>query len=708
MIADGEGVAMFKVISCLAYEHDYSFVVVAAIVCLAGAAMTMRLFDRAKRIAPENRMAWILLSGVACGSAIWTTHFVAMLGFELPFDVAFDPILTIASLLFAIGFTAGGLYLAANTPRGLPVETGGAVIGAGVVIMHFTGMRGFEVAGRIEWDRSLVEASILFALAFGALAMHLAARQPIRYSKLLSVLALVLAICAMHFTAMGAATIVPDPSVPVPTQVISSELLAVLVLATMAIIAGLTLSAMDARSQRELVDSFRHAAQHDPLTGLPNRAFLSEYLPGMLARCAAAGNKAAVIVLDLDRFKEINDVHGHHAGDHLLQTLSNRLSSLLGSGELVARVGGDEFVAVKQGVVDAKDIDMFVYRLTAAVLAPVENKTKTLSVGASVGVAIYPDHAGTADDLIGAADLAMYRAKRSLGDKVCHYDRSMDEGRRERSALAIELRHALERDEFELYYQPQHDVRTGEVSAFEALLRWHHRERGIIPPEEFIPIAEENGLMIPIGEWVLKTACTEVAGWRSPYKICVNIATAQLIQTDLPKVVHETLLATGLAASRLEIEITEASIIEDRERALHVVRQLKALGISIAMDDYGVGYSSLSTLQIFPFDRVKIDRSFVEDVATNSAAAAIVRATILLANELNIPVLAEGVEKQDSYDFLRAEGCAEVQGFLFGRPQPLSEIASLVGRSEIRAHQVARAAAGQRGMDQAGTRQSAA
>lgn len=700
---------MFRVISCLAYEHDYSFVVVAAIVCLAGAAMTMRLFERARRISPENRLAWIVLSGVACGSAIWTTHFVAMLGFELPFEVAFNPLLTIASLLFAIGFTASGLYLAANTPRGLPVETGGAVIGAGVVIMHFTGMRGFEVAGRIEWDRTLVEASILFALAFGALAMHLAARQPIRYSKLLSIVALVLAICAMHFTAMGAATIVPDPSVPVPTEVISSELLAVLVLATMAIIAGLTLSAMDARSQRELIDSFRHAAQHDPLTGLPNRAFLSENLPAMLARSTSAGNKAAVIVLDLDRFKEINDVHGHHAGDLLLQTLANRFKDQLGAGELVARVGGDEFVAVKQGVAGTADIERFVTGLIASVLDPIENKSKTLSVGASVGVSIFPDDAHTVDELIGAADLAMYRAKRSIGDKVCHYDRSMDEGRRERSALAMELRHALERDEFELYYQPQHDVRTGEVSAYEALLRWHHRERGVVPPEEFIPIAEENGLIIPIGEWVLRTACAEVAGWRTPYKICVNIATAQLTQTDLPKVVHETLLATGLPASRLELEVTEASIIEDRERALHIVRQLKGLGVSIAMDDYGVGYSSLSTLQIFPFDRVKIDRSFVEDVATNSAAAAIVRATILLANQLNIPVLAEGVEKQDSLDFLRAEGCAEVQGFLFGRPQPLSEIASLVGRSEIRSHQSAKTAAGLRGKDEAESiRQSAA
>ncbi|GAA2844008.1 diguanylate cyclase/phosphodiesterase [Aminobacter aminovorans] len=674
---------MFKVISCLAYEHDYSFVVVAAIVCIAGAAMTIRLFERASRLSVGARSSWIMLSGIACGAAIWTTHFVAMLGFQLPFDAAFDPLLTIASLLIAIAFTAAGLHLSATPPNGLPVETGGAVIGAGVVAMHFTGMSGFEIAGRIEWDAGLVEASILFAVAFGALAMHLAARQRIRYARPLSVLALVLAICAMHFTAMGAATIVPDPSVPVPTKVFSSEFLAVLVLATMAIIAGLTLYVMDAKSQRELVDSFRHAAQHDPLTGLPNRAFLSHNLPDMLKRSAAAGKEAAVIVVDLDRFKEINDVHGHHAGDMLLQTVANRLKILTGPGELVARVGGDEFIAVKQDISSKEEVDRFVIRLVSGVLDPVQNKSKTLSVGASIGISLFPHHASDADELIGAADLAMYRAKRAVTDKVCYYDRSMDEGRRERSALAMELRHALERDEFELYYQPQLDMQTGEVTAYEALLRWHHRERGLVAPEEFIPIAEENGLIIPIGEWVLRTACAEVAGWRKPYKIAVNIAAAQLVQADLTKVVHETLLSTGLAASRLELEITEASIIEDRDRALHVVRQLKALGVTIAMDDYGVGYSSLSTLQIFPFDRVKIDRSFVEDVANDSAAAAIVRATILLANDLRIPVLAEGVEKRENFEFLRAEGCTEMQGFLFGRPLPLSEIASLVGRNEV-------------------------
>ncbi|WP_165900001.1 putative bifunctional diguanylate cyclase/phosphodiesterase [Borborobacter arsenicus] len=673
---------MFKVISCLAYEHDYSFVVVAAIVCVMSSVMTVSLFDRARKLSAQARISWIILSGMAGGVAIWTTHFVAMLGFRIPMDHAFNPVLTIASLVIAIAFTAGGLHLATDGVKRVPSEIGGVVIGLGVAGMHFTGMAGLEVAGRIEWDPKLIAVSLWFALGLGAVTAHILARRSFRFSRLLAMATLVAAICTMHFTAMGAATLIPDPSVHVPSRMLSSEFLAVLVLATMAIIAGLALYVMDTRSQRELIDSFRHAALHDALTGLPNRAFLSANLPAMLERSRMAGMDAAVLMIDLDRFKEINDVHGHHTGDLLLQKLAERFSLLLGAGEMIARVGGDEFVAVKLHVRDKKEVDDFAGRLVACALEPLQQKGSILSVGASVGVGLYPRDCEDAEELIGAADLAMYRAKRSVGDKICYYEASMDEGRRERSALAIELRHAIMRNELELYYQPQFDVPAGRISGYEALLRWHHRERGTISPAEFIPIAEETGLIIPIGEWVLKTACAEVAGWGKPYKVAVNIASAQLTQADLPKIVHETLLATGLPASRLELEITEACIIEDRERALHVVRQLKALGVTIAMDDYGTGYSSLSTLQIFPFDKVKIDRSFVEGMTTDTASAAIVRATILLASDLRIAVLAEGVERQEQVDFLQAEGCTEIQGFFFGRPQPLPEIAEQVGRGE--------------------------
>jgi diguanylate cyclase (GGDEF)-like protein len=672
---------MFKVISCLALEHDYSFVVVAAVVCMTTSLMTVRLFDRTERLSAGLRLSSIALSGTVGGAAIWITHFVAMLGFQLPMDHAFNPLLTAASLLIAIGFTILGFYVAARGAKNLPIELGGVIIGLGIVAMHFSGMAGLESAGRIEWDWGLVTASILLAIGFGALTVHLLARRNFRPSRPLAMLTLVLAICTMHFTAMGAATLVPDPSVPAPAHAISNEFLAVLVVATMAVIAGLALYIIDARSQRELVDSFRYAALHDTLTGLPNRAFLSEHLPGMLKQAKGRGTQAAVFVIDLDRFKEINDVHGHHAGDLLLQTLARRFTHQLQPGETTARVGGDEFIAVKQDVQARAEVDEFARRLVHCVLEPLLHGANTLAVGASVGISVYPCDSEDAEELIERADLAMYRAKRSLGEKICYYEPSMDEGRRKRSALAIELRHAIERDELELYYQPQLEIRSGQISGYEALLRWNHPKRGIVSPAEFIPIAEETGLIIPIGEWVLRTACAEVASWTKPYRVAVNIASAQLTQADLPRIVHETLISSELQASRLELEITEASIIEDRHRTLHVIRQLKALGVTITMDDYGTGYSSLSTLQMFPFDKVKIDRSFIEGLTTKETSAAIVKATILLASSLRMSVLAEGVERQEQADFLQAEGCTEVQGFLFGRPQPLPAIADEVGRS---------------------------
>ena len=387
---------MLKVISCVAYEHDYAFVLVAALVCVMTSVMTVRLFDRAERLSTELQLSWILLSGMAGGAAIWTTHFVAMLGFQLPMDHAFDPVLTIASLLIAIGFTAGGFYLAVERTRGLPREAGGVVIGIGIVAMHFTGMAGLETSGHIEWDKGLVVASVLFALAFGVLTVHLLARRRFRASRPLAMLTMVLAICTMHFTAMGAATLVPDASVPSPAYTLSNELLAVLVLAAMAVIAGLTLYVMDARSQRELIDSFRHAALHDPLTGLPNRAFLSENLPAMLARAEASGMQTAVLVIDLDRFKEINDVHGHHAGDLLLRTLAKKFTQRLQPGEEIARVGGDEFIAIKQHIERDEEVDEFARRLVACVLESVELDAITLSVGASVGISLYPSDSSDA------------------------------------------------------------------------------------------------------------------------------------------------------------------------------------------------------------------------------------------------------------------------------------------------------------------------
>lgn len=660
---------MFRVLTCLAYEHNYWYVLVAAIVCVAGSMMTMRLFGRARQLQGSNRLAWVLLSGMAGGTAIWTTHFVAMLGFDPPTGYTYEPTLTLASLAIAMVFTAAGLHLAAAGGSTVMVEAGGAVIGLGIAAMHFTGMAGLQVAGYVEWAADLVVVSVVLGVVLAVLAVNRCARVPTPRGQTLGAGLLVLAICSMHFTAMGAAAFVPGLSFGLLPQAFSSELVAISVMAILSVVAGLGLYVIDARSRREVLDGFRHAALHDALTGMPNRAHLASHLTDVLTACAAEEGKVAVIVMDLDRFKDVNDVHGHRAGDALLQALAARLGETMRPGEFVARAGGDEFVAVKRGVDGAGDALEFARRLAGCVSVPVVRQDRSFSVGASLGVSLYPSDARDADELIGVADLAMYRAKKQAGNKICFYDHSMDEGRRARSALTMELAGAIERDELALCYQPQIAVATGEVIGFEALLRWNHPRRGLVLPGEFIPIAEETGLIVPIGEWVLRSACAEAACWAKPLKLSVNIAAAQLSQSNLPRIVHEALLETGLAPARLELEITEASIIDDLHGTLQILRQLKLLGVAIAMDDYGTGYASLSTLQKFPFDKIKIDRSFVEGVGTDRASTAIVKAT----------VLAEGVERQEHLDFLREQGCSEVQGYLFGRPLPASEIVALVG-----------------------------
>ena len=368
-------------------------------------------------------------------------------------------------------------------------------------------------------------------------------------------------------------------------------------------------------------------------------------------------------------FKEINDLRGHSAGDQALQIVGSRLAATLGEHEFAARVGGDEFAAIKR-FTDQDDLLDFVGRLEKALFEPIEIEDFTSTSGASIGVAVYPEDGATREALIGNADLAMYRAKVDIGHAVCFYEHKLDEASRDRRGLANDLRYAVERDQFELHYQVQTSVTSGEVCGYEVLLRWRHPERGMIPPLKFIPISEETGSIIAIGEWVLREACREAATWDKPYKIAVNLSPVQFSHAELPRLIHQILIQSGLPPARLELEITESTIIADKTRTLHTLRQIRALGVTIALDDFGTGYSSLETLRSFPFDKIKLDRSFMNDVESSPQSKAIVRAVLALGKSLNIPVLAEGVETSDQLAVLRREGCDEAQGYLLGRPQP--------------------------------------
>jgi len=374
----------------------------------------------------------------------------------------------------------------------------------------------------------------------------------------------------------------------------------------------------------------------------------------------------------------VNDIHGHAVGDQLLCDVSRRLLSVAGTAFL-ARIGGDEFALIKEDADPASNVTALTDRLLASVGDDLEIEGVRMRTGLSVGVAIFPDDGRDATTLLANADAALYRAKAEGRGVMRFFKLDMDKRLRERHAIRHDLSLAIERAELTMFYQPQAAV-TGEIVGFEALLRWRNPLRGSVPPSDFIPIAEESGLIVSIGEWVLRDACREAASWPRPLRVAVNLSPVQFQHGNLPRLVHSVLLETGLAANRLELEITEGVLIADSSRGLSVLRQLKALGVRIAMDDFGKGYSSLSYLQSFPFDKIKIDRAFVSNVTQNPQSAAIVRAVLGLARGLGLPVLAEGVETEEELAFLAAEACDEVQGFLIGRPQPVENYAEAIGR----------------------------
>ena len=418
------------------------------------------------------------------------------------------------------------------------------------------------------------------------------------------------------------------------------------------------------------------------LTSLPNRGHFNTRIDQEIA-ALAEGERLAVLCLDLDRFKEVNDLFGHAAGDTVLQTVASRVTAVLGARQMMARLGGDEFAILMPGVANPAAAGRLAETILEALRAT-SDAPETNSISTSIGIALCPDDATDREALLTHADTALYRAKTEGGNTYRFFEASMGAEVRERRLLEHDLRLAIARNELRLAYQPQQDIRSKTTTGFEALLRWKHPTRGEISPAIFIPIAEETGAILEIGDWVMKTACRDAATWTRPLTVAVNVSAVQLYNADFVKELHQILLETGLPPRRLEIEITETALVRDFNRALATLRQIKALGIRIAMDDFGTGYSSLSNLRAFPFDKIKIDGSFVKSVHSNDQAATIVRAVLGLGRGLGLPVLAEGVETDAELRFLQDELCDEVQGYLFGRPAAIGSFRELTHADAVR------------------------
>ena len=426
----------------------------------------------------------------------------------------------------------------------------------------------------------------------------------------------------------------------------------------------------DITEQRRAELKIAHMAHHDALTDLANRTLLNQ----RLAQAFASNQTFAVHHIDLDKFKSVNDTLGHHAGDALLRGVSERLRRLIRPSDTIARMGGDEFVVLQIPVGDGSEAGALAQHIIEQMAAPFEIDAQQMIAGASVGIAMAPVDGTTPEQLLRNADLALYRAKSDGRGTYRMFEPAMDEEVQSRRALELDLRKALAGGEFELHYQPLVKTESGEISGFEALIRWQHPQRGLIAPNDFIPLAEEIGLIVPIGEWVIRQACRTASQWPKHLHVAVNISAAQFRYAGLAEVIVSALASAGLDANRLEIEITESVLLQDKEGTLAILHQLRALGVRIAMDDFGTGYSSLTYLRCFPFDKIKIDRSFVRDIATDAGSLNIVRAITALANGMGMTATAEGVETREQLERIAAEGCTEMQGYLFSRPLPVAEI----------------------------------
>jgi diguanylate cyclase (GGDEF)-like protein/PAS domain S-box-containing protein len=780
---------MYKIYDCIAYAHDLRLVGLAAAVCVLASFTAINLLHHARKSRGHMRSVWLTVSAISTGFGIWATHFIAMLAFTPGIPSGYNITLTILSLVAAILLTGAGLgvALAPNWRHGPWI--GGAIVAGGIAAMHYTGMAAFEIAGTILWDPVLVATSIVLGAAIGAVALPVGLHGNQEKWKIGGAVLLTLAICSHHFTAMGAVSIVPDPTIEVSQSALPGGWLAVgVAIASIAILglalAGIVLDIRDRRRSELEVDrmrdlanasvegllvcdgeaivsvntsfaaltglstsnlvgarlescfpdkvararllsgsnlpvetSLRHLdgsmtpvelilrpivfagrphhvvavrdlqarkeaeqhihylAHHDALTSLPNRSHFNGRIDQEIA-ALTSGESLAVLCLDLDRFKEVNDLFGHAAGDMVLQTVASRVTAVLSERQMMARLGGDEFAVLMPGVANPAAAS----RLAEAILEALRTASdtpETNSISTSIGIAICPDDATDRQALLSHADTALYRAKTEGRNTYRFFEARMGAEVRERRMLEHDLRLAIARGELRLVYQPQKDVKNQAVTGFEALLRWKHPTRGDISPAVFIPIAEETGAILEIGDWVLKTACREAASWTQPVTVAVNVSAMQLYNANFVQELHQILLETGLPARRLEIEITETALVRDFNRALTTLRLIKALGIRIAMDDFGTGYSSLSNLRAFPFDKIKIDGSFIKSVNSNGQAATIVRAVLGLGRGLGLPVLAEGVETVAELQFLQEELCDEVQGYLLGRPAAIGSFRNL-------------------------------
>jgi diguanylate cyclase len=653
----------------------------------------------AARVAHSERQAtrlWLVAGATAMGVGIWSMHFIGMLAFSLPIALAYDVRTTLASLLLAIATSGFALALTSGHRLNLARLAGGALLmGAGICAMHYIGMAAIDVVPGIRYDWRYVALSILIAVSASFAALWLFFRLRDGHTVLERLLRfgaaaiMGVSISGMHYTAMAAAHfsaqafcvggVVFDNRWLATTVGLFTFSLLVVTLVTAVYDAHLQSSTRTHASRLEAANvELQHQATHDALTKLPNRALFMDRLEREIAHAARDQHLFGVLLLDLDRFKLINDTLGHGAGDQLLVQVAARLSETVREVDTVARTGGDEFLLLIASIRDQKDLITVATKIQGALGHALRINQAELHTSASIGISLYPNDGVTADALVAHADEAMYFAKQRGRNAYQFFDPSMSVFSQERLDLENDLRRAIALEQMEVHYQPKSDVATGRINSVEALLRWRHPLRGMVSPAEFIPLAEETGLILPIGEWVLNACCKQAKTWAQEgvqfVRIAVNVSPVQFRQSNFLQAVSAALLKYDLEPQYLEIELTETTVMGNAEDSVRILEELSRMGVVVSIDDFGTGYSSMSYLRRFPIDKLKIDRSFINDLTTNAADASIVQAIISLAHSLHLKVVAEGVETAEQLERLREFGCDQYQGFFRSKALPALEL----------------------------------
>ncbi len=696
------------VIDC---RHEPFLVLLAYIVASAACFATLDMAERHSHSEdPTAHRQWHMLGACCLAGGIWAMHFISMLAFQAPVEVHYDVSLTILSLLIALGVAWVTMHsLDRSQMRAHHFLLSAVLIGLGIILMHFVGMAAMQTGAQQYYQTGLLLVSAALALLTSLAALCLARylrngsgtlHQAMKYGASLLIAG---GIVATHFTAMSAMTLVipADTALRLPSGDNSLQLGLGIGFITL-LISGASISAAlaDKKLQSKEHDlrrvsillsqldqaraSLQQAAHYDALTNLVNRRGFNQVFAERLADHQATENRLAVMFLDIDHFKRINDSLGHDAGDELLKVIANHIKAATRNQDLVARLGGDEFCVVTS-LNSCDEARHLAQRIMQRMKEPIDLGGRRMVMTTSIGVSIFPDDGNSAEELLKHADLALYQSKDSGRNSLHFFNHNLKTQASFALQLEEELRLAL-LDERGLcvHYQPIFDMHSGQVAKLEALVRWHHPQHGLLAPDRFIGIAEANGLIIDLDLWVMRHACADLAHLQrhgyGDIKVTVNCSAVTLSHDELPNEVEKALFHAGLGPRNLELEVTENALMGDIQRTVNLLKRVRALGVALSIDDFGTGYSSLAYLKRLPLDVLKIDRTFLQDVPGSQKDREIVQAIIVMAHTLHLQVVSEGVETVEQQAFLEAHGCDYLQGYLLGRPVPLADLRPLLER----------------------------